>query len=151
MPEIDPIKVRPMKIHWKRVSIAGIWSELVLFAIYLIILQKYQHTGTMFYILSYLDFVVLMFLGGLWAARKIESRFILHGVLVGIIAQAVWIVLVIVTSLTGIAPDQILPGGNESRVFIFTKSFFSMLAVKVLASAAGGYVGGRRRKKLIFG
>lgn len=130
-----------MKINWKRIVIAGIWSEIALFVIHLALQRKF--TGITFEILDHLNFFVLMFLGGLWVVRKVESRFLLHGVLVGLVAQVLWGIVVVVLILSQMPGKQPSPD-NARRLLI---GFFVSLTVKVLGSAAGACVGGIRRKK----
>jgi hypothetical protein len=54
----------------------------------------------------------LMLIGGLWIAHKIESRFVLHGVLAGIVAN----VLFVIYLFPWILRDQ-LPGEYWIEVF----------------------------------
>jgi hypothetical protein len=133
-----------MKINWKRVVIAGIWSELVLLAIWL---TARKYAGSAFVIIAVLDEIGLMFLGGLWAARKIESRFVLHGVLVGLVANILFIALTAFYALILLTPTRDIP--NTHLLIGIVKASYFMGTVKMLASAAGAYVGGRRRKKLL--
>jgi hypothetical protein len=72
-----------MKINWKRVVTAGILFEILLGVIYI----AAQYAGPYRVAIVLLDWFGIMFLGGLWVARKIESRFVMHGFLVGIIAN----------------------------------------------------------------
>ena len=69
-----------MKINWKQVVIGAIWAELLLMAIYF---PAKMYSVPAFPAIAILAMVGSMFLGGLWVARKVESRFLLHGVLVG--------------------------------------------------------------------
>ena len=78
-----------MKIHWGRILIAGICSEMLLFAIGLIS-QYAESDGTDIIILIWF---AISFLGGIWVAYKIEDLFLLHGVLVGIVACLLFILL----------------------------------------------------------
>ena len=65
-----------MTINWKRVVIAGIWSEFLLLAIYM---PAKIYAVPAFPAIAIVAMLGSMFLGGLW----VESRFLLHGVLVG--------------------------------------------------------------------
>jgi hypothetical protein len=120
-----------MKIHWIRVVIAGIWAEALLLAIYLPVLK---HTGSVFSIIvAALAWFGSMFLGGLWVTRRVDSSFILHGALVAIVAT---VAFAAVRPIVLPGPFQWIP---ELRAIAF----------KMLVCAAGAYVGGRRRKKLL--
>ena len=135
-----------MKINWKRVLIAAIWSELLLLAIYV---PTRIYAGSATTVIAAVEMFVPLFLGGLWVARKIESRFILHGVLVGILANVLYVALMPVLLLqlrqfqsqtqqidpqsSGVVADQVV-------------RFVVYVALKILGAAAGAYVGGRRHK-----
>jgi hypothetical protein len=126
-----------MKINWRRILVAAICAELVLFAIYLPARRQYADPGSDFRRIFFLCIVILMFLGGLWVARKIESHFILHGALIGICANVIYVVL---------APLFVLsasPSPGSGRIV----NFIVITFIKMLPAAAGAYVGGRRRKK----
>jgi putative membrane protein (TIGR04086 family) len=120
-----------MRINWKRVVIAGILSELLLIATYLPA-QKYAAGSAFGIVVAVLAWFGSMFLSGLWVARKVESHFILHGLLVGIVASIVWAIL----------EPIIMPGSQYLWVIELRAAVF-----KILVCMAGGYVGGRLRKK----
>jgi hypothetical protein len=123
-----------MQIHWKRILIAGIMSELVLLAVYLV---AKQYAGSAFPAIAVLDAIACMFFAGLWTVRKMESRFVLHGVLVGIAANIVYAVL-----------RETMAGyiHSISRIQAWA-SFFGVACIKILVCAAGAYVGGRLSAK----
>jgi hypothetical protein len=126
-----------MKINWKRILVASICAELVLFAIYLPGRRQYADPSSDFRHIFALCMIVSMFLAGLWAARKIESRFILHGLLIGIAANIIYVVF---------RPLFVL--GTPPRTSLaWTIYFIVTTFLKMLPAAAGAYVGGRRRKK----
>jgi putative membrane protein (TIGR04086 family) len=124
-----------MKINWKRVVIAGIWSELLLTAIYFPA-KMYSVPG--FPAIAILAMLGSMFLGGLWAVRKVESHFVLHGLLVGIIANVVFYVPLFAFML--MSPNADI-GSLSDQIFA--------AVTKILGAAIGGYVGGRLRKKAL--
>ena len=125
-----------MNINWKRVVIAGIWAELLLLAIYI---PAKEYAGAAFIVIAVLAMFGSMFLGGLWVARMIESRFVLHGVLVGIVAGVVFYALFF--SFRSIVWPNEPPSPIANDVFA--------AALKILGAAVGAYVGGIRRKKLL--
>jgi hypothetical protein len=130
-----------MKIHWGRIVIAAIWSELLLFAIYL--LAGFVPAGLARRTFVYLDWFGLMFLGGLWVVRKIDSRFVLHGLLVGIIANILFFPL---GPLIGLFRPSTARSGPSG---ILTTGVLISFALKMLGAVVGAYVGGMRRKKLL--
>jgi putative membrane protein (TIGR04086 family) len=123
-----------MKINWKRIAIAGLWSEVLLLAIYL---PARQYAGSAFQAIAVVDMLGSMFLGGLWATRRIDSRFLLSGVLVGIAANIVFYILHF--SLRPIFMPDASIGTVSAHVFA--------VVIKTLGAAAGGYVGGRLHRK----
>jgi hypothetical protein len=129
-----------MKINWKRVLIAAVWSELLLFAIYL--LAGLIPAGLARRTFVYLDWFGLMFLGGLWVTRKIESRFVLHGLLVGLVANILFFPL---RPLIGLFWPMTARSGSSR---IITTGVLVSFVLKMLGAMAGAYVGGRRRKNL---
>jgi hypothetical protein len=95
--------------------------------------------------LSLCFFPGALFLGGLWVARRIQSHFILHGILVGIVGVVLFrFLLPLVTPLT----QQLPPEGAEPNIAGFML-FFIPAIMKILASTTGAYVGGRRRTKAV--
>ena len=125
-----------MKINWKRVLIAAVWSEFGVAAVYV---PARLYGGSAFIPIAILNFIVWMFLGGLWVARRIDSQFILHGALVGAFASIVWLFLGPI-----VLPGQValLRGFLGTLRLIFDP-------IKIPAAAAGAYIGGRlKRKKL---
>jgi hypothetical protein len=123
-----------MKINWKQVVIAAIWSEFLLLAIYF---PAKFYAGSTFGAIAALAMPGSMFLGGLWVALKVESRFLLHGVLVGIFAGVVFYVLFF--TLHPIVMPNEPPGPVAIHI--------STALTKILGAAIGGYVGGRLRKR----
>jgi hypothetical protein len=83
-----------------------------------------------------------MFLGGLWVTRGIESRFVLHGLLVGAIANTLYFPLIPLIGL--LLPEAVQATSNISQLWIAVLPSFVW---KMLGSMLGGYVGGRLRKK----
>jgi hypothetical protein len=125
-----------MRINWKWILIAAILSELVSFAIYAVV---WQYAGTTGKIIYSLDWFGLMFWGGLWVSHKIESRFVLHGLLVGLVANILYI------PLRPFDPGVAFEANSSAARIIAV--FVVIIALKILGAMAGAYVGGRRRKK----
>jgi hypothetical protein len=86
-----------MKIIWLHVVIVAFVSEIVLFFIDRLV--GLLPPGSLNETLQYLNFFGLMFLGGLWIARRIESGFVLHGALVGIVANILIVMLMILGTI----------------------------------------------------
>jgi presenilin-like A22 family membrane protease len=126
-----------MTINWKRVVVAAIFAEVLLFAIYFPGRRQYADPSSDFRHIFSLCMLISMFLGGLWVARKIESRFVLHGLLMGIAANVVYVVF---------RPLFVLSTPPRTSLD-WTIYFIVTTFLKMLPAAAGSYVGGRRRKK----
>jgi hypothetical protein len=129
------METQPMKLNWKRIVIAAIWSELVLFAIFQL---ARRYAGSATEVIVYLDWFGLMLLGGLWVARRIDSRFILHGFLVGIFANILFVVILL---------PAILGGQLPAGYWIEALPSFVM---KIAGSTAGAFIGGIRRKRRLL-
>jgi putative membrane protein (TIGR04086 family) len=123
-----------MNINWKRVVVAAICSELLLLVIRFPFL-RYDGLGG--YALNLLTHFIPLFLGGLWVARKIESRFVLHGVLVGVVANLLLVLMAPIFMRLAEPTTERIAGALLS------------IPVKILASGIGAYIGGIRRKKLL--
>jgi len=94
-----------------------------------------QYEGSLRYAVSFLIWFVPIFLGGLWVARKIESRFALHGFLVGVVAN---ILLFPLSPLMG--PTQQSQSKPDIMGLILLITSF---IVKMFGGAFGAYIGGR--------
>src|SRR6266850_4086435 len=86
-----PIYSRDMtkNIHWARIVIAGFLVEAAIFAVFIpvfVLLGEQPGIYT-----AVLASFAMTFLFGMWVGRRIESRFVLHGMLVGVAATLVYI------------------------------------------------------------
>ena len=116
-----------MKIHWGRILVGGLVAEV---ALILAIVPLGLRLGDAF--LHYSappGSFVTCFLAALWVARRIESRFILHGMLVGVVAALIYV------GLTRAQP--------EPAAYILAH------VLKLAGGACGGFVAGRRRTALV--
>jgi putative membrane protein (TIGR04086 family) len=111
------------KIHWGRILVGGVAAEA---ALILAIVPLGLRLGENF--LHYTappGSFITCFLGALWVCRRIESRFILHGTLVGVVAALIYL------ALTRAQP--------EPAAYILAH------ALKLAGGACGGWVAERRR------
>ena len=92
-------------------------------------------------IIIYFAYVVPIFLEGLWVAREIKSHFILHGILVGFVANFLYFLLV----YSMFPSDQTFLGNIRGLSLI---GFYLPATLKILACTAGAYAIGKRRQKL---
>ena len=122
-----------MKVHWGRVVVAAILFEAVLFAI-TIVLTLFMDIQAFLPYVPPLVFVV-GFPFGMWVARKPASGFVLHGVLVGVVATIIYFGLVVGQ---GVSVTEVMNMYGPIP-------FFLANALKILGCVAGAYVAGRRR------
>lgn len=111
------------QIHWGRIAAAGLLAEL---ALIIAIVPLGLRLGDTF--LRYAappGSFVTCFLGALWVGRRIESRLILHGLFVGVIAALFYI------ALTRFQPEPL--------------AYVIAHALKLVGGAAGGWVAQRRK------
>ena len=113
-------------IRWGRIFLAAFFAELAIFAVFIPVLLKYGEPAQ--YIVPPLA-LVMTFLFSVWAGKKVDSRFVLHGLLVGIVATLMYV------ALTFAQPEP----------FIYIVAH----ALKILGGAAGGLVAEKRRRLLI--
>lgn len=79
------------QIHWGRAAVGGLSAEVLVFAIVFPVLYLFGQRA--FLVSIVVASAVMPFLFALWVGRRIESRFVLHGALVGIVAALVYMVL----------------------------------------------------------
>jgi hypothetical protein len=126
------------RIDWKRILVAGFLAEASVFAIYFLLLFAATLAGAPEVArsqspLDYIDALVssfaLVFLFTLWIGRRIESGFVLHGVLIGVTG----IVLFGIAFLAG------------TGSLVQPPLYLLAHGLKVLGGVAGGWVAQRRR------
>src|SRR5215471_1483541 len=109
-------------IHWGRVWFGGLLAEV---ALILAIVPLGLRLGDNF--LHYTappGSFVMCFLGALWVCRRIESHFILHGTLVGVVAALIYV------GLTRAQPEPF--------------AYIVAHALKLVGGACGGFFAQRR-------
>ena len=113
------------KIHWIRTILAGILTEL---AVFLIVFPVLHFWGQRAFLASILIASALMpFLFAIWLCRHVESRFVLHGALVGLVAALFY---------TGLAL-----GLGQTQPLLYKIAH----VLKVVGGASGGVVVARRK------
>ncbi len=110
------------KTHWVRVLIGGFLAEAVLIAVVVPINMKWGQHPLLW--IAPVGSLVLCFLFGLWVARGVESRFTLHGLLVGVVAMLIYL------ALTRLQPEP--------------WEYVLAHVLKLAGGAAGGWLGGRK-------
>jgi putative membrane protein (TIGR04086 family) len=110
------------RIHWIRIFFGGLLAEV---ALILAIVPLGLRLGDNF--LHYTappGSFIMCFLAALWVGRRIESRFILHGTLVGAVAALIYV------ALTRAQPEPF--------------AYIVAHVLKLVGGACGGFVAQRR-------
>ena len=113
-----------MGVRWGRVLAGGFLAELLVFAV--VFPVQYFFGQTAFLASVLIASAVMPFILALWVGRRIESRFVLHGALVGLVAALIY---------TGLA------WGQPQRLLYQISHAF-----KVAGGALGGAVAARRKQ-----
>lgn len=122
-----------MKIHWMRAVAAGFLVELVLVALTIPV-------AALFGMEAFVPFVpaVCFAVGipcGWWAARRMQSGFVLQGTIVGIVATLIYFALILGQS------GSVRPAIELYGPFLFILAN----AAKILGCVGGAFARGRRR------
>jgi len=110
-------------IHWVRVLIGGFLAEVSLFVI---VIPIYMLAGQ--HVLLYVapaGSLATCFVFAIWVGRRLESGFILHGCLVGVVAMLLYV------AVTRAQPEPV--------------AYLIAHGLKIAGGAGGGFVGGRRQ------
>src|SRR5258705_9999305 len=118
--------MKPTRLRWRRVLVGGFLAELLVFAVVFPVLYLFGQQAFLASIL--IASAVMPFIFAVWVGRRIESRFVLHGALVGLVAAVIYM---------GLAWGQPQP--------LLYKIAHGL---KVIGGAAGGVVASRRRLSL---
>jgi len=111
------------RIQWGRILIGGVLAEG---ALILAIVPLGLRLGENFlHYAAPAGSFVMCFLAALWMGRRVESRFILHGTLLGVVAALIYV------ALTRAQPEPL--------------AYIVAHALKLLGGACGGFVAQRRR------
>lgn len=113
------------KIRWVRALIGGFLAEVALFVLVLPIYRAFGQRPLLY--VAPVGSLVLCFLFAMWVGRRLEGRFVLHGILVGVVATLIYV------GLTRAQPEPF--------------AYLVAHALKILGGAAGGYVMAQRRQK----
>ncbi len=115
------------KLHWGRILIGGFLAEVAVFAIVIPISLLFGRESLLYSAPA--ASLGMTFLFALWVGQRIESRFVLHGMLVGVVATLLYV------GLTLARPEPF--------------AYLVAHGLKILGGATGGFVAGRRAKTKI--
>ena len=84
--------MKPTRIRWGRVLAGGFFAELLLFAVVFPVLYLFGQRAFLASIL--IASAVMPFVLAMWVGKAVDSRFVLHGALVGLVAALIYTALV---------------------------------------------------------
>src|SRR5262249_38141132 len=127
------------QVHWGRIVVAGFLSEVAVFAIFFLLLiaatlasvpEVARPMSPLDSIDAMLSSFVMVFLFSLWVGKRIESGFVLHGTLVGVVGILLFTVMWVATT------------GSLAQPPVYVAAHL----LKVLGGLSGGLVVQRRRR-----
>jgi len=130
------------QLHWGRIVVAGLLSEVAVFALFFFLLiaatlagapAVARPMGTLDYVDALLSSFVMVFVFTLWLGKRIESGFVLHGALVGLVGTLLFSSMWIATT------------GSLAQPPLYVVAHL----LKILGGIAGGIVVGRRKRRLL--
>jgi putative membrane protein (TIGR04086 family) len=110
-------------IHWGRILLGGLFAEVAL--IIAIVPLGLRVGGNFMNYTAPPGSFITCFLAALWVCRRIESHFILHGTLVGVVAALIYVAL----------------SRAQPEPFVYIMAH----ALKLAGGACGGFVAQWRR------
>ena len=114
------------RIHGVRILIGGFLAEASVFAVVVPVFLLFGQRAVPYAALS--ASLVTCFLFALWVGRRIDSRLVLHGTLVGVVATLLYVGLTL--------------GRPEPPAYLVAH------VLKIVGGAAGGFFTERRRKTM---
>ena len=127
------------RIHWTRIVVAGFLAEATVFVIFFLLLlaataagvpEIARPMGTLDYIDAMVSSFGMVFLFTLWVGKRIDSAFVMHGVLIGVLG------IVLFCSMW-FATTESLP-----QPPLYVVAHF----LKVLGGVTGGLVAEKRKR-----
>jgi putative membrane protein (TIGR04086 family) len=109
-------------IHWLRVLLGGFLAEVAVIAV--VIPASLLLGKQVIPYVALLGSLLACFLFAVWVGRRIGSQFILHGILVGVVATLLYV------GLTLGRPEPL--------------AYLAAHGLKIIGGAAGGFVAGRQ-------
>jgi len=130
------------RIDWKRIVVAGFLAEATVFAIFFLLLFAATVAGvpeiarpmsTLDYIDALVSSFAVVFLFTLWVGRRIESAFVVHGVLIGVLGILLFGIIWIATT------------GSFAQPPLYVVAH----VLKILGGIAGGLVAEKRKRRVL--
>jgi len=118
-------RIAGMKIHWLRVVLGAMLLEIVLFAV---LVPIGFVNATLFLVTVPIGVFGFGYLVTRWLLRKVSTRLVLHGALIGIAATVMYLSLVLAQ-----------PGGIAAAITVYgAPLFYFSQAMRIAGCLAGG-------------
>jgi putative membrane protein (TIGR04086 family) len=117
-------------IHWGRIVAGGLLAEVAILVAVLPFVFIPSGDQILVYAVPPVS-LVMTFVFGRWTGNRVDSRFMLHGALAGVVAAVLYI---------AVTWNQTLPSSYVLAHFL-----------KVIGGAAGGFVAGRTKRVTLDG
>jgi hypothetical protein len=114
--------MKSTQLRWGRILVGGLVAELLVFAIVFPVLYLFGQRAFLASIL--IASAAMPFVFAVWVCRRIESHFVLHGALVGVVAALIYTVI----------------AWGQPQPLLYKIAH----GLKVLGGAAGGLMASRR-------
>ena len=127
------------RIHWKWIVVAGFLAEATVFAVFFLLLfaatvagvpEIARPMGTLDYIDALVSSFAMVFLFTLWVGKRIESAFVMHGVLIGVLGILLFTIMWLATTRSLAQPSL----------------YVVAHVLKVLGGISGGLVAEKRKR-----
>jgi hypothetical protein len=129
------------RIRWGRILVAGFLAEVSVFAIFFFLLFAATLAGVpeLARPMSPLDYAdalvssfVMVFLFTLWVGKHIDSGFVVHGLLIGVVGILLFCLMLFATT------------GSVTQPFLYLVAH----GLKIIGGIAGGLVAERRKRRV---
>jgi hypothetical protein len=130
------------RIHWKWIVVAGFLAEATVLAVFFLLLFAAtaagvpgiaRPMGTLDYIDALVSSFGMVFLFTLWVGKRLESAFVLHGVLIGVFGVLLFGIMWLATTRSLAQPPL----------------YVVAHVLKVLGGIAGGLVAEKRQRHIL--
>jgi hypothetical protein len=130
-------------IRWKWIVAAGFLAEATVFAVFFLLLfaaaaagvpEIARPMGTVDYIDALMSSFVTVFFFTLWVGKRIESAFVLHGVLIGMFGILLFGIMWLATTKSLAQPPL----------------YVMAHGLKLLGGIAGGLVAEKRQRRILL-
>jgi hypothetical protein len=112
------------RMHWVRILVGGFLAEALLIVLVIPIAVKWGQHPLLY--VAPVGSLLTCFVVALWVGRGVQSRFVVHGLLVGVVAAVIYVALTLARP--------------EPMAYVIAHG------LKLLGGAAGGWFAGKQRE-----